>query len=193
MFVLRGLDGRIVASTDYESEKEGQEQQYETYKQAYHMLQEFEKSVPKGMFRIVALNCDRCNGEDDVTIIHVNDEPKAYCQSCRVEMFSPKKSVGRPSVGVTKKVSLTLPEYYWEWLDEKADGNRSKFLRKVIWNALGNESEWSNQACLGYAIAGAKKLGYDEEKTHELIGAIYGEFDVKSVLEAEEIYRNSIY
>src|SRR5699024_1587269 len=89
--------------------------------------------------------------------------------------------VGRPAIGITKKVSLTLSEDNWEWLDEKAEGNRSGFLREIVWNALGNESEWSNYACLGYAIAGAKKLGYDDEKINELVRAIYGEFDFKSV------------
>lgn len=52
--------------------------------------------------------CDRCGGNNDVTIIHVNDEPKAYCQNCRVEMFSKKNPVGRPAVGVTKK-SFSYP------------------------------------------------------------------------------------
>ena len=101
--------------------------------------------------------------------------------------------VGRPAIGITKKVSLTLSEDNWEWLDEKAEGNRSGFLREIVWNALGNESEWSNYACLGYAIAGAKKLGYDDEKINELVRAIYGEFDFKSVPEAEDIYRESDY
>ncbi|MFA8440063.1 hypothetical protein [Pueribacillus sp. YX66] len=96
-------------------------------------------------------------------------------------------------MGITKKVSLTLSQENWEWLDEKAQGNRSKFLREIVWNALGNENEWSNQAYLGYAIAGAKKLGYDDEKIHELVRAIYGEFDTKSVPEAEDIYRESDY
>src|SRR5690625_7755307 len=58
--------------------------------------------------------------------------------------------VGRPAIGITRKVSLTLSEDNWEWLDEKAEGNRSKFLREIVWNALGNESEWSNYAALGY-------------------------------------------
>lgn len=40
--------------------------------------------------------------------------------------------VGRPPIGITKKVSMTLSEEQWEWLDEKADGNRSNFLREII-------------------------------------------------------------
>ena len=49
--------------------------------------------------------------------------------------------VGRPAIGITKKVSLTLSKENWEWLDQKADGNRSKFLRDMVWNALSNESK----------------------------------------------------
>src|SRR5699024_9159092 len=92
-----------------------------------------------------------------------------------------------------RKVSLTLSEDNWEWLDEKAEGNRSKFLREIVWNALGNESEWSNYAALGYAIAGAKRIGMNDDKTNDLIKAIYGEFDMKSDGEGEEIYRESDY
>lgn len=191
MFVLRGLDGKMVTSTEWG--KEEKEEQHETYQQAQQALKEIEKSLPKDMFRIVALNCERCGGNHDVTIFHVNDEPKAFCQNCRVEVFAKKNPVGRPIVGVTKKVSLTLSENDWEWLDQKAEGNRSQFLRKVVSNALGNEAEWDNYACLGYAILGAQKIGLSEEKTKELVREIYGEFDWKSVPEANKIYRESDY
>ncbi|HIZ53103.1 MAG TPA: hypothetical protein IAA20_04070 [Candidatus Enterococcus avicola] len=191
MFVLRGLDGKIVTSTEWG--KEEKEEQYETYEQAQHALQEIEKSLPKGMFRIVALDCERCGGNNDVTVFHVNDEPKAFCQNCRVDLFARKNPVGRPSVGITKKVSLTLPENEWTWFEEKANGNRSQFLRHLVWEAQSPENEWNNYACLGYAIAGAKKLGYDEEKIQELVRAIYGEFDWKSVPVAEKIYTESDY
>lgn len=40
--------------------------------------------------------------------------------------------VGRPPIGITKKVSMTLSEKEWEWLEEKADGNRSSYLREII-------------------------------------------------------------
>lgn len=115
---------------------------------------------------------------------------------CRLKLSQGELTIGkigRPSIGVTKKVSLTLSEEYWNWLDEKAKGNRSKFLRETVATALGNESEWSNYAALGYVIAGAKKLGYDDEKINELIRAIRGEFDWKSVPDAEKIYTESDY
>lgn len=48
------------------------------------------------------------------------------------EQLNVINEVGRPASVVTKKVSLTLPEEYWDWLDEKSDGNHSKFLREII-------------------------------------------------------------
>lgn len=44
--------------------------------------------------------------------------------------------VGRPVIGVTKKVSLTLSEDDWKSFDEKAEGNRSQFLRETITDYL---------------------------------------------------------
>lgn len=141
----------------------------------------------------MATACERCGGQHDMVIIHVNDEPKAYCQNCRVELFAKKKPVGRPSLGVTKKVSLTLTEDDWQALDEKADGNRSAFIREVVWNSLGNESEWDNYACLGYAIKGLERLEYSPEEIKKVIQAIYAEFDTTSVPVANEHYRKSDY
>lgn len=47
-----------------------------------------------------------------------------------------KKEIGRPSLGVTKKVSLTLPEELWNELDRQQDlkdiSSRSALLRQVI-------------------------------------------------------------
>lgn len=191
MFVLRGLGGQIVTSTAWGEEEK--EVQHETYEQAEQALKEFKKSLPKDLFRIVTLDCERCGGDDDLTIIHVDGDPKSYCRNCRFEMFAPKNPVGRPSVGITRKISLTLPESEWEWFDEKANGNRSQFVRRLVWEKQSPESEWSNYACLGYAIAGAKKMGMNDEQIKELVRSIYGEFDLKSVPVAEDIYRDSDY
>jgi hypothetical protein len=133
-----------------------------------------------------------CGGTHDVVDFYQGDDYIILCGNCRQKLaMGQLGKVGRPSMGVTKKVSLTLSESDWEWFDEKAKGNRSQFMRYLIGEEQSPEGRWSNQACLGYAIAGAKKLGYDDEKIHELIRAIYGEFDMKSVLDAENIYRES--
>lgn len=55
------------------------------------------------------------------------------------EFYVHEITMGRPSIGITKKVSLTLTEDDWTWLDTKANGNRSKFLREIVSNALDNE------------------------------------------------------
>ncbi|MCT1577309.1 hypothetical protein M3E13_13510 [Oceanobacillus kimchii] len=48
--------------------------------------------------------------------------------------------------------------------------------------------EWSNDACLGYVISGARQLGYSDNDIRKLIGTIYGEFDFKTVSEAKEVF-----
>lgn len=53
--------------------------------------------------------------------------------------------------------------------------------------------EWSNNACLGYVILGAGKLGYTDEEISKLVRMIYSEFDFVSVEEAKEIYNKSPY
>lgn len=137
--------------------------------------------------------CERCGSDKDVTMIRVNDEPKTFCQNCHAEIFEKKKSVGRPSLGVTKKVSVTLSESNWEWLDEKAEGNRSAFVREAIWSALGNESEWSNYACLGYAIKALENLSYSPEEIKKIVRAMEMEFDTTTVPAASKIYEKSSY
>jgi len=140
------------------------------------------------------MKCMNCGSKKDVIDFVAGNEKLILCVDCRVKLVNGELGkVGRPAIGITKKVSLTLSEETWEWLDEKAEGNRSKFLREIVLNALGNESEWSNYACLGYAIAGAKKIGMSDDKINDLVKAIYGEFDMKSVPEAEDIYRESDY
>lgn len=52
---------------------------------------------------------------------------------------------------------------------------------------------WSNNACLGYAILAAKQLGYTDDQIQKLVRAIHNQFDWKSVDEAKEIYNKSTY
>lgn len=135
-----------------------------------------------------------CGGTHDVVDFVAGNEKLILCVDCRVKLVNGQLGkVGRPSLGITKKVSLTLPEEEWNWFDEQAKGNRSQFVRQLVWEAQSNESDWSNNACLGYAILGAKKLGYDDEQIHDLVKAIYSEFDRKSVDEAKDTYAKSSY
>lgn len=85
--------------------------------------------------------CKRCGSGINVTIIYVDEVPVTYCKTCKVALFSKKRSVGRPSIGITKKVSLTLTKDDWEQLDARAKGNRSLFLRKTIVKALNEDTQ----------------------------------------------------
>ena len=91
--------------------------------------------------------------EKDIAVIELKVGGKvAVCLDCRV---NEQKEVGRPPIGITKKISLTLPEEEWSWFEEQAKGNKSKFLRQLLWEKQSAESEWDNHACLGYVILGA--------------------------------------
>jgi alkylhydroperoxidase/carboxymuconolactone decarboxylase family protein YurZ len=52
---------------------------------------------------------------------------------------------------------------------------------------------WSNNACLGYVIAALQRKGWSKEQIKEVVGAVYSEFDFKTVDEARRIYEKSIY
>lgn len=87
------------------------------------------------------MSCDHCGSDFNVTIIYVDEVPVTYCKTCKMALFSKKRSVGRPSIGITKKVSLTLTKDDWEQFDAKAKGNRSLFLRKTITKTLNEDTE----------------------------------------------------
>lgn len=89
--------------------------------------------------------CERCGSHFDVAMVYVNDVPMTYCKSCRVALFTKKRSVGRPSIGITKKVSLTLTKEDWEQFNVKAKGNRSLFLRQTVVKALDNDESHSEE------------------------------------------------
>lgn len=55
------------------------------------------------------------------------------------EFFVFEKKIGRPSLGVTKKVSLTLTDDEWLLFDEKAEGNRSNYVRNLVKRDLGTD------------------------------------------------------
>lgn len=60
-------------------------------------------------------------------------------------LFKVNTQVGRPAVGLTKKVSITLPDEVWQQLDQlqKDSGcrSRSEMMRKIIFNILDVKEE----------------------------------------------------
>ncbi|WP_164716467.1 ribbon-helix-helix domain-containing protein [Paenibacillus whitsoniae] len=151
--------------------------------------------------------CQECNSNKDVISFYRGDDQLTLCLDCRsipsgavafTTGVRPSGATrgkqkttrpnGRPSMGITKKVSLTLPDETWKWLDEQAGENRSALIRSMINRERSAEREWSNNATLGYAIMGAERLGYDKEQMKMLVRAIYCEFDLKSVEQAKNAY-----
>lgn len=53
--------------------------------------------------------------------------------------------------------------------------------------------QWSNNACLGYVIAGLERKGWTPEQIKKVVGAVYHEFDFKTVADARRVYEQSDY
>lgn len=146
------------------------------------------------------LLCQNCCGTNDVTEFTRGEEQHVLCVDCRVALLAPRnqgaRMPGRPSMGVAKKVSITLPEETWGWFDAEADklaGGRSSLLRYLINREQNPENNWSNSICLGYAIMGAQHLGFKETQIKQLVSAIRREFDESTFAEARVVYELSPY
>ncbi|KGP78301.1 MULTISPECIES: hypothetical protein [Paenibacillus] len=145
------------------------------------------------------MECMNCGSTNDTTDLLSNNEKVILCVDCRFDLATgklklPLKTMGRPSLGITKKVSLTMTKQLWEHLEVKSYNNRSDYLRSLVnrdFQEMISDGQWDNEACLGYAILGAKRLGYSSEQIKLLVKAINGEFDVISVGEARKEYEES--
>ncbi|MGY3386887.1 hypothetical protein ACVWZB_004841, partial [Paenibacillus polymyxa] len=105
--------------------------------------------------------CMNCGSSNDVTDLVAKGEKVILCVDCRFDLATgklslPLKMMGRPPIGITRKVSLTMPKKLWGHLDTKAQGNRSEYLRSLVDRDMLSQGQWGNEACLGYAILAAK-------------------------------------
>lgn len=55
----------------------------------------------------------------------------------------------------------------------------------------GHMQKWSNNACLGYIQAALERKGWSKEQIKEVTGAVYREFDFKTIGEAAQLYERS--
>lgn len=58
---------------------------------------------------------------------------------------------------------------------------------------LFSAGEWSNNACLGYLILGAIRIGYTEDQIKKIVRSTYVQFDERTIDEAREVYNKSSY
>lgn len=136
-----------------------------------------------------------CGSTNDVVEFFRGDKRLVMCAECRIKTLSPvsmrnqgarRPLVGRPSLGVTKKISLTLVEDDWTWLD--GHQNRSEVIRDLIRKERMPVTAMSNSAAAGYMIAAMKTLGYDEEAIRKMEKTIYYQFDMMTIDEAKQTY-----
>lgn len=66
-------------------------------------------------------------------------------------------------------------------------------LELVVNQLFFGNDEWSNQSAVGYAIAAAESIGMSNKDIKKLTGAMYSEFDKRTLDSAAEIYRKSEY
>ncbi|OMG46994.1 hypothetical protein BK140_24080 [Paenibacillus macerans] len=57
---------------------------------------------------------------------------------------------------------------------------------------IGGE-QWSNNACLGYVILGARRLGYTEKQITDVVRATHWQLDLNTIDEARTTYETSPY
>ena len=53
--------------------------------------------------------------------------------------------------------------------------------------------QWSNDACIGYAITAMQATGLNEEQIQAVVAAMVSAFDFKTLEDAERIYSSSPY
>lgn len=85
-----------------------------------------------------------------------------------------------------------LPEQI-EFLDEVRSMLNDSFRAGFSAAHGAGTEEWSNNACLGYVILGAKAAGMTDAQTKEIVRAVYCQFDQVSVEEAKDAYIRSPY
>jgi hypothetical protein len=81
---------------------------------------------------------------------YINDDEELFLEFCEGEiikyrlMFKTNNKVGRPSLGVTKKVSITLPEEIWTHLEETSSKNKFKTKSAYLRNLVIKDYENTN-------------------------------------------------
>lgn len=80
----------------------------------------------------ICKNCEK-KLELEKRIYHKAYKGHDYCLDCRSPHGGQREGAGRPSIGVTKKVSVTLPGDIWEVIEQgKGKQSMSAFLRELI-------------------------------------------------------------
>ncbi|MFB8378127.1 hypothetical protein [Paenibacillus taichungensis] len=136
-----------------------------------------------------------CGNTNDTTDFISAGERVILCVDCRYDLATgkltlPLKTMGRPPIGISKKISVTMSERFWEHLDAQAK-SRSESVRLLVDRDMTTAGQWANDACLGYVMLAAERIGVRPDQLDLLLKAIQHEFDITSVAEAKKAYTSS--
>lgn len=91
----------------------------------------------------------------------------------------------------TRTLNITLPEKFCVEIESYLPHVKSVEAAIYLLARRGlGVNEWSNAAAIGYAVSAASAIGLENDVIANLISAMYREFDVKTVREAEQAYLN---
>lgn len=86
---------------------------------------------------MITFKCSSCGKELQLEnrIYEKAYKDKEYCLDCRSPHGGKREGAGRPSLGITKKVSITLPDNIWDEIEgEKGELTKSAFFRELALN-----------------------------------------------------------
>lgn len=94
--------------------------------------------VVRGKGGLVFTNCEQGENHGKEVMYETREEAEGARESMQSsfkdqKLYVEEIKIGRPSLGLTKKVSITLPEDDWDWIDQQ--GSRSETFRKLVYNA----------------------------------------------------------
>lgn len=88
----------------------------------------------------------------------------------------------------TREVQITLSKSAWENMKSLSqEAPLEEMIQFLILKGL-NAQDWSNSAALGYMLLAADEITLDPEITYNLLRAMFRQFDIKTLKEAEEAY-----
>lgn len=91
---------------------------------------------------MINFTCTKCEKELKLEnrIFEKSYKGYEYCLDCRPKQGGYREGAGRPSLGETKKVSITLPADSWKVIEKKkGDLTMAAYFRNLLLNDLHGE------------------------------------------------------
>lgn len=93
--------------------------------------------VVRGEGGLIFTSCEQGENNGKEVMYETKEEAERACKSMQPSfknlLYVEEIKIGRPPIGVTKKVSVTLPQDDWDWIDKQ--GTRSETFRRLVHDA----------------------------------------------------------